>query len=272
MTYISDFKSSAFALFKQATSAITGTGALQPDCSTYVGQRFLTNDGREVVLVQNAAVALVSGVLAQGPAVIANHQGMAVAVPSTTPGTAGTFAVSVTTGATVLNANQYAGGYLIIDSGTGIGQILRISSNPSAVASTAGVVIILEDPIQVTLDATSTACLIPNQFTNVIINPASASGVPVGVTLYPIAASVATVYDGTSGKLVTPGTLQYAFIQTKGIASVLSDATVAAVGLGVVPSTGTPGAITLQTTTGPNVGKAAQLGVSGKARAVFVDL
>jgi hypothetical protein len=272
MTYISDFKSSAFALFKQATSTVTGTGAIQPDSTTYVGQRFVTNDGREVVLVQNSTTALTNGVLVQGPTVVANHQGMAVAVPATVPGTAGTFAVSVTTGATVLDVNQYAGGYLIIDSGTGIGQTLRVSSHPAAAASTAGVVIVLEDPIQITLDATSTACLIPNQYTNVVINPSTASGIPVGVTLYPLAATVAATYDGTSGKLVTAGNQQYGFIQTKGIVSCLSDATVAAVGLEVTASTGTNGAITLATTTGPTVGRAVQLGVSAKARAIFVDL
>lgn len=272
MTFISDFKSSAFSLFKQATSAVTGTGALQPDCSTYLGQRFVSNDGREFVIVQNSATALVSGVLVQGPAVVANHQNLAVAVPSTVPATAGSFAISVTLGATKLNTAQYAGGYAIVNAGTGIGQTLRISSNPNAASSAAGVIITLEDPIQVTLDATSKVCLVPDQYQNVIINPASASGIPVGVTLYPVAASVAPTFDGTSGLQTAPGVQQYAFIQTKGIISCLSDATVAAVGLAVTASTGTAGAVTLQTTTGPNVGKAVQLGVSAEARAISLDL
>lgn len=259
-------------VFQQATSASTGTGQVDPSFATYVGQRYITSDGREVCLVANAATALVSANLIQSSAVIANHQNLAVAVPTATPATAGTFQVSVTLGATVLNSQQYQGGFLLIDSGTGLGQTLRIASNPAAAASASGVIITLEDPIQVTLDATSTVCLVPNPYINVVINPTTATAAPIGVSFYPVAASTLPTYNGTSGANLTAGTLQYALIVTKGLTGCLADATTAAVGLGLCASTTTAGCVTLQTTTGANVGRAQQATVSAKARAIFVDV
>lgn len=270
MSYISDFKSTAIGLFSQGTSNATGTGIVEPDLSTAVGQKFLTSDGREVALVQNGTVALVSGVLVQAPAIVANHQHLAVSV-STVSAAAGTNQISVTLGATLLTTNQYAGGYAVVDSGTGIGQTLRIASNPNSAAS-GSVVITLEDNIVTTLDATSTVCLIPNLYKNVIISPTTFTNAVVGVTLYPVAASVAPTTDGTTGKQTAAGTAQYAFIQTKGLVSCLSDATVAAVGLGITPSSTTAGCITVATATGTNIGRAVQTSVSAQARTIFVDL
>lgn len=271
MSYITDFKSSAFSLFKQATSASTGTGDFMKDASTYIGQKFTLNDGREIALVQNGTVALTSGVLIQGEPITANHQNLAVAV-TTVPATAGTFTVSVTLGATLLKTNQYQGGYLVVNAGTGIGQTLRIASNVNAAASASGVVITLEDAIVTTLDATSKVCLIPNPYKNVVINPTTATNTPTGITLYPIAASVAPTTDGTTGKQTAEGVAQYAFVQTKGAVSCLSDVSVASVGLGISPSTTTAGAITVKAATLANIGRALQTGVSAEARAVYVDL
>lgn len=272
MSYISDFKSTAFALFKQATSTSAGTGTLDPSPSTAVGQRFDLNDGREVRLISNGAVALTSGVLVQGVAITANHQNMAVAVPATYPATAGTFQVSVTLGATKLNVNQYQGGYLIVNAGTGIGQTLRVASNPAAVSAGAATIITLEDPIQVTLDATSKVSLIPSPYQNCVINPTTATNSPVGVTLYPVAAATLNTYDATSGALTTTGVAQYAFVVSKGVSSCLADSGVAAVGVGISPSTTTAGAITMSLAYMTSIGRALQSSVSAESRTVFLDL
>jgi hypothetical protein len=258
-------------IFKQLTSTSTGTGNFDGGAATYVGQKFTTSDGRELTLVANGATALTSGVLVQSSAIVANHQNLAVAVTSV-PATAGTTSVSVTLGATVLNVGQYQGGFAIVNAGTGIGQTLRISNNPAAAASAAGVIITLEDPIQVTLDATSKICLIANPYTGTIINPTTATGTPTGVTLYPIAASTLPTYNGTTGALTSAGVIQYGLVVSKGLTSVLSDATVAAVGLGIAPSTTTAGAITVAAATLARIGRAFQTGVSAEARGVYIDL
>lgn len=271
MSYISDFKSSAISLFQQATSLATGTGVLDPSLVTDIGQTFALEDGREVRIVSNGTVALTSGVLVQSSPIVANHQNLAVSV-TTYPATAGTYQVSVTLGATVLKTNQYADGFLVVNAGTGIGQTLKIASHSNAAASASGVVITLEDPIQVTLDATSKVCLLANPYKDVVINPTTATGVPVGVTLYPVAASVAPTTDVTTGKQTAAGTQQYAFVVTKGVTSVLGDANTAAAGLGIIPSTTTAGSVAVQTATGANIGRVYNASVSAESRAVFIDL
>jgi len=271
MTYISDFKSIANSFLKQATSVAGGTGDVLPELSAAIGQKFALNDGGEVALIQNGAVALTSGVLVQGEPITANHQNLAVAVPTATPATAGLFQVSVTIGATLLKTNAYQGGYLVVNAGTGIGQTLRIASHANAAASASGVIINLEDAIQVTLDATSKVCLIPNPYKNVVINPTTATNTPVGVTIGPVAASVAPTTNGTSGLQTAPGTQQFAFIKTKGVTSVLSDASIAGIGLGISPSTTTAGSVTVAAATLARIGRSLQAGVSAESRAVFID-
>ena len=271
MTYISDFKSSALAVFKQATSVATGTGDLQPGISNELGQRFQTADGRELVLVSNAATAIVGGVLVQSPAITAGHQTLAMTVPTTAPATAGTFLVSVTNGSTVIPQNYYAGGYMIIKDGTGAGQTLRISSHPGGAASVA-CVFTLEDAIVTTLDATSIVNLIANPYSNVIIAPTTATGNVVGVSLYPLAASVAPTTNGTTGVQTAAGTAQYGFLVTKGITSCLSDSNTATVGLGLMRSTTTAGSVAVETATGADVGIALQTTISAKYGAIYVSI
>ncbi len=265
MSYISDFKSSTIALFNQgfaanpATSiATTGTGALDPNLDSEVGQKFLTADGRTLALVQNGAVALAAGVLVQAPAEVTAFQKLAMTVPTAYPATAGLSQLLVTNGSTVLNINQFAGGFLIVASGTGIGQTLRIGSHQPA-ANGATFVVTLEDPIITTLDATSKISLLANPYDGVLINPTTATGAPVGVSLYPLAASTAPSFNATTGALTTAGTAQYGFIVTHGFASCLIDSTVTNVGYPLGRSATTAGTMGVATlTTVGQIGIAAQ--------------
>lgn len=257
------------SIFSQATSTTAGTGYVDPSFVTYTGQKFDTSDGRELTLISNGAVALVSGVLVQGSPIVANHQNLAVSV-TTVPATAGTFAISVTLGATKLTNNQYQGGFAIVNAGTGIGQTLRISTNPGASSSGSGVVITLEDPIQVTLDATSKVSLHANPYQDCVINPTTSTNRVVGVTLYPVAAATA-VTSSSAGVITSAGIQQYALVVSKGITSCLSDSVVAAAGLGIAPSNTTAGCITVQAATLANIGSAILLGVSAESRAVYID-
>ena len=281
MSFISDFKGPSISLFGQAYSAdpatsissTVGTGSIDATLDSAVGQRFNLADGRQVALVQNGAVALVAGVLAQSPAEVTAFQKLAMTVPTATPATAGTFQVLVTNGATKLNVNQFAGGFLIVASGTGIGQTLKIASHQAAAASGTSIVT-LEDAIITTLDATSKITLMQNQSNGVIISPSStATGAPVGITLYPIAASTAPTYDGTSGALTAAGVAQYGFVVVRGFTSCLIDSTVTNVGypLGVSKTTaGTLGVATL--TTVPQVAVSAQTLTSANNGLVFINL
>ena len=252
----------------------SGTGFQDNSFNTYVGQKFDTSDGRELVLIQNGAVALSAGQLIQAPAEVTAFQKLAVPTPTTAvPATNGTYQVLVTNGSTKLNVNQFQQGYFVVASGTGIGQTLKIASHSAAAAS--GVITVnLEDPIQTTLDNTSKVSLISNPYIGAITSPVTtATGGPIGVSLYGIAASTAPTYDGTSGALTAAGTAQYGLIICHGPAAVLVDSTVTNVGypIGVSKTTaGTVGVATL--TTVPQIGVSMQTLTSANTGLVYLYL
>lgn len=256
MSYITDPKGSQFGLF--STYGVI-------DAQTMLGQRFHTEDGREVALVLNGGVALASGVLVQHSPIVPNHENLAVTAFSPVSAQTNQQAtVTVTLGATLATAQQYQGGFAVVNAGTGKGQTLRIASNPAAALSSS-MVITLEDAPLVALDTSSKIDLIAAPYSNVVINPTTATASPAGVTLYPLAAT--TGIPGTASYVPV-----YGFVQTGGIVSCLSDVSVAGVGLGIMPSTTTAGAITVATATGPRIGDAYQTSVSAENRAVRVSL
>ncbi len=262
MSYLSDFKSAPFALF----GVNGGNTSSDASLATMVGQKFVSADDREFALVQNGAVALVSGVMVQAPASIgANHTGLTCATAAI-----GATAITVTLGGTVVTANQYQGGFVVISAGTGIGQTLRIASHPAQTSGSGTVVLTLEDPLSVaTLVSDSKASLtLPlygsshgTAFTThgVVINPTVATGATIGATIYPIPASSSTV-------------LSYGFIQTKGVAGVLNDSTTA-IGLDVMPSSSVAGAVvTYVVATRNRVGTSFVAGETTKVQAIMLQL
>lgn len=263
MSYLSDFKSAAFNLFG-VNGGVTSNDA---SLATQVGQRFNTADYREVVLVQNGAVALVAGNLIQGPASIGStHTGLAVV---TTNWPIGATSIQVTAGGTAVSANQYQGGFAVISAGTGIGQTLRIAGNSSATSS-GTCTITLEDPLSVALTtATSKVSLTLNPYGSqygaalgthgVIISPTTATGPSIGVTLYPIPATSTSV-------------LSYGFIQTRGAVACLNDSTTA-IGLDVMPSSAVAGAVlTYVVATRNRVGTSTVAGETTKAQLINIQL
>ncbi len=271
----------ALNLFQQAygsdpaTSPIgtAGTGIADSSFATYLGQKFDLSDGREVTLVQNGAVALAAGVLVQSPAEVTAFQKLAMTVPAAYPATAGTFQVLVTNGSTVMAINRFAGGFLEVASGTGIGQMLKIASH-TAGTNVGTILVTLEDAIVTTLDATSKVSFIANIYDGVIITPATtATGVVAGATLYPLAASTAATYDATSGALTTAGIAQYGLIVTRGLTSVLVDNSITNVGYPVGVSKVTAGTVGIATLTStPQIGVSAQTLTSANNGAIYLAL
>jgi hypothetical protein len=261
-------------------SRITNRGATGPldlfqtstdiSLETIVGARFDSSDGREFVIVQNAGTALVAGNLIQGPAKIANHQGLVVTAFQAYSANGNTPAkVTATLGGTLTTANQYAGGYLIVASATGIGQTLKIASNTAQSSTTGACVVTLEDSPLVALDTTSTINLIPNPYGSlngtdyrtegVIICPTTLTGQVIGVTLYAIPASTATV-------------AQYGYIQTRGLVGCLNDANTA-IGLDLMPSANTAGAVqTYVVATKTRIGTSTQAGTTTAVGQITVQL
>lgn len=267
MSFTSDFKTAPFDIFNPNVTNVSGglyngyigTGANGvPDYSyeSLLGSRWSTTDGRTLSLVSNAATALVPGVLVQSVAEITAHQKLAVAAAAAV----GATTVTITNGSTVMNVNQYASGYLVIASGSAIlGQTLRIASH-TAGTNAGTITVTLEDPVQIALTTSSTASFLDNQYQNVIISPATtATGGPLGVTMYPVPASVAPTFNATTGAMVTAGTPVYAFIVSNGLTGCLVDSTVTNVGYPLGVSKTTAGCVGVATlTTVPQIGVSAQ--------------
>ena len=237
--------------------------------ATLVGSRYDTSDGREVVLVQNGGTAIVPGKLYQAPvAVGANHQNLVVAA-YTAPTANLPASVTVTLGGTLVTANQYATGYMVVVTNTGAGQILKIASHPAQATATGNVVVTLEDTPVTALDTTSTVSLVLNPYgssngtsvsTNGVVLASHSSLVqPVGVSFYAIAASTSTVPT-------------YGLLQTKGIAAVLIHGT-PAIGLDVGASASVDGAVdAYAVATGSRVGTAIITGVDTHYMPIQVEL
>jgi hypothetical protein len=245
--------------------------------STLVGARFDLADGRQVVLVQNAGTALGSGVVVQGPAAQANSGGLSPATTATTgysatypiAGTVGGTQIQIATGATAVLANRFQGGYLSVVEGTGLGQTLKIASN-SAASTTSAMVVTITDAFTVATSTDSRYTLTINPYGSfhgtdyttdgVIISPATTlTGKILGVSLYPIPASTASVAS-------------YGFIVTKGPTAVLGSSTVA-LGIDVCVPTSTAGAVvTYAVATGPRVGTAIVATASTKYNMIDVNL
>lgn len=276
MSTISDFKSAPFNLFN-TTSATTSYVNSDLSLSTLVGSKWSTSDSRTFVLVQNAGTALAAGVVVQGPAAVGNYTGLSPATSSTTSYSSaypiaaaiGGKVIQLASGATAALANRFQGGYLNVVEGTGLGQTMKISSNLAA-ATTAALVVTLEDPFTTATSTDSRYTLTLNPYGSangtdyrtdgVIISPATTlTGQILGITAYPIPASTSTVPS-------------YGFIQTQGPVAVLAGSTVA-LGIDVCVPTSTAGMIvTYAVATGPRIGYTLVASASSKYNLINVQI
>jgi hypothetical protein len=240
----------------------SGTFQTSTDTSlaTLVGSRWDLQDGREVILVSAAAAgAVAAGKLYQNAAVVPNHQNCAVTAIQTYSNNGNTpYQLTITLGATAATANEYAGGFAIVNAGTGAGQTLRIASHPAA-ASAGSLVLTLEDaPNTALATSDSKISLQTPHGSNVIVQPTTVTGAAVGVGLYAIPAS------------------SYGFLTSKGLTSGLAQGAIA-VGTPISASASVAGAFaqtpySTNLVTGAVLGYASQAGVDGESRAVFVNL
>ena len=202
-----------------------------------LGQKFLSADGREFTYAL-AGELLVVGDWYQTAAHTANYVSQALAVAAAI----GDKSVTVTLGASAATLNQFAGGYLVVSAGTGIGQMFVIKGNAAADAA-ASCVFDLEDPVRVALaTADSTISVIKNRFDSVVKWAVTQTGSSAGAAVFPVASG------------------EYGFLQTGGVGAGLSDnVPTAAETTGVSPSTTTAGAITKAVTTQETIGGAVQV-------------
>lgn len=211
-----------------------------------LGQRGEDKFGRKFRYARAGAVALVVGNVLQSPARDTQFTGLAVASAAAI----GAKTLSLTNGTTTTVADEFKGGIAVVSESTGIGQQFVIAGNTVA-TSGAALTVTLEDGVRVALTTSSKVTLHKNLWNGVIVSPTTRTGKTVGGAIYPIPAG------------------EYGWIQTGGQGAALSDATVAAVGEGLSPSTTTAGCVTKQVTLLENIGTAPILGVSAKVSPIW---
>ena len=232
-------------LTQQAVNLAQAIGEASATQLHPLGELAVTNDGRKYRYAKNGAVATVAGSLYMSKVAVAHHTNMAVATTA-----AGSYTVSVTLGATAVTANEYRGGYLVINAGTGVGYTYCIASHPAALGN-AAVVLTLEDPIAVaTSVANSKGSLAYHPYEGVIASVNTAK--PVGIANYVIPANY------------------YAWFQTGGVCAGLNKSNTA-VNLGLASST-TSGAMETVAATTKEVANALIAGADGECRQVFLTL
>lgn len=243
----------AFQQQSQSTTLYGGT-ATDSSLSTLLGSRWDLEDGREVKLVLAGGSNLASGKMMTSAAPIANHANLTVtAVQAYSANGNVPATVTVTLGGTAATAGQYAGGYAIVNAGTGLGQTLQISSNPAQATTTGSLVVTLADGPNTALDTSSKITLIKNPCFNIILADHTALQQPVGVTLYPVTAA------------------NYGYIVSKGVVACLQDGNTT-VGSAVSTSNGVDGAIENGVIAQGFVGYAIMTGVDTQYQPIFVNI
>lgn len=219
-----------------------------------LGTRMETRDGRVFRFCRMGAVAAAPGKLYQGSAPVANH----LALTPTAGSAIGSTVVNVTPGATALTANQYAEGWIQIDTTPGQGLMYGVNSHLANAGSVAlAINLDADDPINVALTTSSRVGLIANPYADVILVPTTRTGICIGVPLVPIAIG------------------SYGWLQTWGPAAVLINGT-PAVSAPVINGATTTGSVDVWTAaaqpTSQYIGDMMQVGVSTKYNAVFLRI
>jgi hypothetical protein len=219
-----------------------------------LGSIAVTQDGRIFRYGSAGSVTFVPGSLYQGFAKITAH------LANTPPAVAfGATSFTYTPGAATGVANQYAEGYLNVDTTPGNGYIYRVSGHAAIASSTAFTLNLYpDDPIQVALTTSSRVGLHGNPWKLQVVCPTTITARVSGV-------AISAMTDGT-----------YGWVQTRGPASVLINGT-PAITSPVANSGTTAGAVDVWTTAAAAVvvtpvGYMMQVGVTAKNNLVFLTI
>jgi len=183
--------------------AIYGINPYSTDTRTVpehnLGALGFTDDGRTYRYSQAAGTALVTANLQVAADIETQHEDLAV----------NTFAVgdktiTVTLGSTAITGNEYQEGFVNVIDQLGEGIMYGIKSAPATALST-DVIILLDHPIVVAAEATTTVTLVRNKYRDIVISDTTQADLPVGVTQVAWSAN------------------EFGFLQTGGFASILVD-------------------------------------------------
>lgn len=215
-----------------------------------LGQLVFGPQGKAYRYVKAGASNLTVGNVLQSSAIDTQFDDM-----STTVQAAGVTTFTVTNGTTVLTGDEFKGGTAEMSVTPGLGDEYTILGN-SAAGSGATLTLYLDRPLRTTTSVATKVTLRKCPWNGVIQAPVTTlTGAPVGVAIYAIAAS------------------SYGWVQTKGVAAVLSDGTSIIAGSDVMAvSPTTAGKCSLTTAGKPRIGYAMRAASDAKTIPVFLQI
>ena len=210
------------------------------------------SDGKAFRYAKAGASALVVGNVLQSPAIDTQFDDMAVPA-AVASGSAG--AIVITNGTTAVAANDFVGGTLSVSVTPGLGEEYTILGHSTATSGSA-LSVYLDRPIRTAWTTSTKVTLRKSPWGGVIQAPTTLTGVTVGVAVYAI----------PSG--------EYGWVQTKGIAGVLSDNSTGAVGSALSNSAATAGAagVFVAGTGRSMIGHANRALATGKVVPVYLNI
>lgn len=217
------------------------------------GERILGLNGKEFSLALAGASALVKGNLLQTSAEDTSYENMAVG----TAGVVGDAYIQVTNGTATITAEQFKGGSIsTYTAGTvAIGDEYTILDVTGTLTTGGALKVWIDRPLRYAYTTAAKVVMKRNLYNGVIQMPASTpTGIAVGIAIYEIPAAA------------------YGYVQTRGVASVLSDGSTFAVGSAVGTPSGTAGCVTVYAaaTTKQSIGVAQEAAAS--AHCISVNL
>ena len=240
-------------------------GDLYTSITDIIGAEFVGNktqglNGKEFALALVGGSALVAGNLLQSAVEDTQFENMAVG----TAGAVGDNFIQVTNGTTTVIPYYFKGGSIsFYTAGTvAIGDEYTIMDVTGTLTSGGAMKVWLDRPLRYAVTTSAKVVMKQNLYNGVIQMPATTpTGVPVGVAIFAGAAGSSTVQSAC-------------WIQTKGLASVLSDGSTFAVGSAVGTPSGTAGAVTVYAaaTTKTAVGDVLEAAASAHAIAINLRL
>ncbi len=221
-----------------------------------IGKKVPGLNGKEFALALIGGSALVAGNLIQSAAQDTQFQNMTVG----TAGVVGDQFLQITNGTTTVVPYYWGGGSIsIYTAGTvAIGDEYTIMGITGTLTSGGALKVFLDRPLRYAVTTSATVVMQMNPYSRVIQMPGTTpTGVPVGIAPFACAAGTSTVQ--ATG-----------WIQTRGVASCLSDGSTFAVGSAVGTPSSTAGAVTVYAaaTTKTAIGDALESAASAHAIAV----
>lgn len=204
---------------------VPGTAKLSEPFDSYSNERFplgtrlVTFDGREFVFGENDATLEVAGTVYQSEVPNAADDDIAVAAAAAV----GAKSISLTANSEAIVADEFNGGYMVVQDDAGEGRVYLVDDTPTASAS-AAFTLTLAHGIEVALTTSTTVLLMKHPMKDVIIHPSPPTAPIVGVAASAIAAN------------------EFGWYQKRGIAAVLTEGTVV-IGQQVRASETTDGAV-----------------------------